>query len=289
MTTVPNQRVVVCDTWAGNVPKGKKYSIVVHDIDEEAMRRLNNKRSWSAYVLYHYLSHNTKGFELALSPTDVKARTGLGEEAYSTAFTKLIEQGYLTQIGGNKYRFSIEPTKQHEGTKSIMGKPVDGKPSDDNLSLPGNPGARGGVSGGLLPGNPGARGGVSGGEIITENTIYNTNTNIGVYPSKGNNIARGKTNTVDDETVRDVAFALMALTKNKYSPTVYRKILKEAGDMLSSKSKLSELDTLPIWQFMRFDSEDAFYEAVKKGKSQLPPDDQDTPDLQFEEDDELPF
>ena len=300
MITVPNQKIVICDRWEGAIPNGETYTMVIHSIDKRAMFDLDG----NAYVLYHYLCQNKRGFELALSPTAVKADTNMGKSAYDNAVKQLIEKGYLTNVRGNRYQFSIEPTQRRNAGnpvdgksvdgKSVDGNPVDGKPDYGEPPSPGNHMTGSRVFEGPSPENHMTGSRVFGGETNINNNIDNKNSNIGVYPSKGNNIARGKTNTVDDETVRDMAFALMALTKKKYSPTVYRKILKEAGDMLSSKSKLSELDTLPIWQYMRFDSEDAFHEAVKKGKSQLPPDDQETspahtPDLQFEEDDELPF
>ena len=274
MITVPNQKIVICDRWEGAIPNGETYTVVIHSIDKRAMFDLLG----NAYVLYHYLCQNKKGFELALSPAAVKADTNMGKSAYDSAVKQLIEKGYLTNVRGNRYQFSIEPTQRRNA-----GNPVDGKPDYGEPPSPGNHMTGSRVFGGPSPENHMTGSRVFGGETNINNKIDNKNSNIGVYPSKGNNIARGKTNTVDDETVRDVAFALLIQSRWRYSPVAYNRKLEDAQRILC------EIDSLPIWQYIGFDSEDAFHEAVKKGKSQLPPDDQETPDLQFEEDDELPF
>ena len=288
MYTVPNQKIIICDTWEGKTPDGAKYSMLIHEINSEAMIRLPG----NAYKLYHYLYSNKKGFRLALSPVDVKNKTGMGKDAYDKAVQDLMNKGYLAPIEGKRatFQFSIKP--QPVGGKSVDGKSVDGKPGYADTPLQENPLTGSGVSRSWSQENPLTGSGVSRGEINTITTINNDNSIIGVCQSDNKDnqedmqeditlAKKGKIDTVDIEKARESAYAVSA--RDGLS---FRKAFEQMRRALANRQADSEFSTIPVWQYLQFENEEAYKAAAANGKAKAAaatyaPDD--------EEDEELPF
>ena len=99
MNTVPNQRVIsvnkaVCD-------KENKYTTNNLDAVDEAAFNLQSK---GGFKLYMYMAKNQNKYTFALSSKDFMLWSGLGKQAYNTAFADLVTQGYLVQ-GSQKNLF----------------------------------------------------------------------------------------------------------------------------------------------------------------------------------------
>ncbi len=159
--SVPNQKIVFCDRWEGDVEPGMLYTIMVQTIADQAAKLL----SGNAFKMYYYFQRNKKGFRLELSPVDVRQKLGIGKAAYDNAINELIDKGFLRRNGdaSNIYNFSVVG-------KPVDGSPVDGKPYYDVVGFPYD---RSRVSGGRVVGLPYDRSRVSGGEINIVTTIDN--------------------------------------------------------------------------------------------------------------------
>lgn len=275
--SVPNQKIIVCDTWEGHIPDGVTFSKIIHNINEAAMTRL----SGSGYKLYMYLYCNKKGFELELSPVTVKKKTGMGKSAYDGAVKELIDNGFLSLIHGNKYRFTKEPATRATVMKSVDGNSVDGKSYHEKAPSPDNHMTGSMIFGGPSPDNHMTGGMVSGGEIHTDNTTIHTN-NIGVSPFEGeNNIARGVKNNASNEPMAEIAFALIAQSGKRYSPELFKKELQHSKEVISNMKTITGDPDYPVWKYLQFENEAAYRAAVEQVKSQL--------QIHAYDDDELPF
>lgn len=60
-------------------------------------------------MLYIYLANNTDGFELALSPEDIRRTVGMAQSTYRDQFNRLVDRGYLVHGYGNTYNFYERP------------------------------------------------------------------------------------------------------------------------------------------------------------------------------------
>ena len=293
MYTVPNQKIIVCDTWTGNIPKGMTYSILPHDIDYAAQLRLPG----NAYKLFMYLYKNRKGFELALSPADVHKKTNMGKAAYDKAVEELIDNGYLSHIGGNRYRVVLQPE---------LSKGKNDSPSPDFPST-GFPSTENHMTGSMVSGGPppdfrmtGSM--VSGGEINTLN-INNNNITIGGYQCEDNNIAsketnkvaRGRTDGLVTAEAEEAALALTVRQYKRYTEYGYREAIEQVEHAFNTMQKI--IGPVPLWQYFQFANEAEYKAAAEAGKrqmlaaqtkadqasAQLQSED-DLPDMQFDED-----
>lgn len=169
--SVPNQKIVFCDRWEGDIEPGMLYTVMVQTIADQAAKLL----SGNAFKMYYYFQRNKKGFRLELSPVDVRQKLGIGKAAYDNAINELIDKGFLRRNGddSNIYNFSVVG-KPVDGSpvdgSPVDGKPVDGKPYYDVVGFPYD---RSRVSGGRVVGLPHDRSRVSGGEINIVTTIDN--------------------------------------------------------------------------------------------------------------------
>ena len=128
--TVPNQKVIICDSWEGSVPSGETYTLCVHSIECKARCDL----SGNGYKLYRYLSDNKKGFRLALSPVAVRENTGMGKAAYDNAVRELQKKGYLCPEKGKTllYRFTIIPVPASSDDRATIHSTVADCPLPDD-------------------------------------------------------------------------------------------------------------------------------------------------------------
>lgn len=82
------------------------------------MKRMNGRRA-SGFLLWSYFSLNKDEYELALSNEAVFKACGMKKDAYDSAVSFLIEEGYLVRKAGNTYDFyqfpnNIEPPEEEE-------------------------------------------------------------------------------------------------------------------------------------------------------------------------------
>lgn len=114
--TVPNQRVIKVN----KAPTDKNHLYTANNIQaiDEAAERL---QSVGGFKLYIYLAKNQNNYTFALSSRDFMEWSGLGKQAYATAFDDLLKQGYLVQGSQkNLYLFYDKSQKEEkEESKSI--------------------------------------------------------------------------------------------------------------------------------------------------------------------------
>lgn len=79
----------------------KNFLQIKNEDWQEAARALRHP----TFILYLYLSSNSNGYEFGLSQADVTKVTGISESSYHRGVSELIENGYITHIGGNRYNF----------------------------------------------------------------------------------------------------------------------------------------------------------------------------------------
>ena len=114
--TVPHQRVIEVN----KEPTDKQHLYTANNlaaIDEAAA----SLQSIGGFKLYIYLAKNQNKYTFALSSADFMEWSGLGKQAYSTAFDDLVNQGYLIQDKKqrNKYSFfdKAQPIDKEERPK----------------------------------------------------------------------------------------------------------------------------------------------------------------------------
>lgn len=114
--TVPHQRVIEVN----KEPTDKQHLYTANNLAaiDEAAGKL---QSIGGFKLYIYLAKNQNKYTFALSSADFMEWSGLGKQAYSTAFDDLIKQGYLKQDKKlkNKYSFfdKAQPSDKEETPK----------------------------------------------------------------------------------------------------------------------------------------------------------------------------
>ena len=97
MTTVANQRVITVSKE--KTDKLHKYTANNLEALDEAAKRLQSK---GGFKLYMYLAKNQNNYNFALSSADFCMWSGLAIKAYRTAFSELIQQGYLIPKTNNE-------------------------------------------------------------------------------------------------------------------------------------------------------------------------------------------
>lgn len=85
----PNQRRITYHKTEGATGYTK--------INIKAAREAMSTLSYSAFMLYGYMSLNADNYEDWFSPAILLQRTNLTESTYRKAFSELIEKGYLIQ------------------------------------------------------------------------------------------------------------------------------------------------------------------------------------------------
>lgn len=113
--TVPYQRII----QVNKEPTDKQHLYTANNISaiDEAAGRL---QSIGGFKLYIYLAKNQNKYTFALSSKDFQEWASLGKQAYTTAFTDLVNQGYLVQdkIQQNKYLFYDKAQPKEEKQKA---------------------------------------------------------------------------------------------------------------------------------------------------------------------------
>ena len=92
-----NERTILPDK--SKLGAREPYLIISHNDLNEACRRLNG----GALKVYLYLAKN--GIEWKYLPESIAYTTGISNETARTAFKELVEEGYLTSVGGDRYQF----------------------------------------------------------------------------------------------------------------------------------------------------------------------------------------
>lgn len=114
--TVPNQRVISIN----KEPTDKQHLYTANNLAalDEAATRL---QSIGGFKLYIYLAKNQNNYTFALSSKDFQEWSGLGKQAYTSAFNDLVRQGYLIQDKkqNNKYAFYDKSQKQENIEQQI--------------------------------------------------------------------------------------------------------------------------------------------------------------------------
>lgn len=119
MITYPNQRVVSVNK---NAEKNLYHPYA--NISQEAMSKAMILLKDSTFKIWCYLSKNQNGFELALSPVDVRRFTGVSQASYKRAINELIEKGYLVKRDKNYYDF-YEEIEEKKMNITIHKKEID--------------------------------------------------------------------------------------------------------------------------------------------------------------------
>ncbi len=103
MKTVPNQNIIVIK----KTPCKDNFLKIKNNEWMQAAKTCGDKGA--AFKLYLYLAANEIGFNLALSKVAVENAIGVKQSNYYKCFDFLVEQGYLRQVGKNKYEFYTSP------------------------------------------------------------------------------------------------------------------------------------------------------------------------------------
>ena len=103
MKTVPNQNIIVIK----KTPCKDNFLQIKNNEWMQAAKICGDKGA--AFKLYLYLAANEIGFNLALSKVAVENAIGVKQSNYYKCFDFLVEQGYLRQVGKNKYEFYTSP------------------------------------------------------------------------------------------------------------------------------------------------------------------------------------
>ena len=99
--TVPNQRVITVNKAPAD--KQHLYTVINLQALNTACMKLQSK---AGIKLFLYLAKNQNGYKFALSSADFMEWSGVKIGAYNTAFKELVDNGYLSSIGGNYYIFN---------------------------------------------------------------------------------------------------------------------------------------------------------------------------------------
>lgn len=75
-------------------------------ISKESWKRAAKVLTPAAFKLYLYLAENDDGHVLGPSQRVVENEIGISKNSYYSAFSELIEKGYITKETGGLYRFS---------------------------------------------------------------------------------------------------------------------------------------------------------------------------------------
>lgn len=114
--TVPNQRIIHINR---DMPqKGASDFLALKNQNlYDAYRTLREgRRGATALYLWLILCANRDGFDLALSPSAIEAKTGLPESTCRDSINVLIEKGFLVpkREGSNVYDFYERPLPKEE-------------------------------------------------------------------------------------------------------------------------------------------------------------------------------
>lgn len=111
MITYPNQRVITIKETA--TPKeGTNGRFVVFDY--EIMMKAIRDLTPTTYPVWCYLNANKKGYEFALSTTDICAQTGLSPSTAKKAINELIEKRYLVLQPNKTKHYDFYSTPQED-------------------------------------------------------------------------------------------------------------------------------------------------------------------------------
>lgn len=127
MASVPNQRKVVMP------PHGERIRDTEHIygmFSIEAAPDVIRNCGYGGFCLYMYFQKNQDGYSWDLSPAAIEKEWGMKPDAYRSAFSKLVEYGYLVpkDEGSNIYffhefpRVGKNPTRENEQDFSVLGK-----------------------------------------------------------------------------------------------------------------------------------------------------------------------
>jgi hypothetical protein len=101
--TVPNQNIVI-------IKKTKPRDNFLQISNEEWMKAaVDCDKSFNAFKIYLYLAANEIGYNKALSRQAIENALCIKSSSYYTSIDKLVELGYLVDIGGNKFEFYSTP------------------------------------------------------------------------------------------------------------------------------------------------------------------------------------
>lgn len=103
--TFPNQRMVRVHRERAKTDflgiKNENWMYASRDLGAHALR------------LYLYLAANADGYNLALSPADIRQRIGMPTSTYRDQFLVLVDKGYLVPNSSNGYDFYELPQARH--------------------------------------------------------------------------------------------------------------------------------------------------------------------------------
>lgn len=111
--TVPNQRMIEVN----KMPTNKENLYTANNISaiDEAGIML---QSIGGFKLYIYLAKNQNKYTFALSSADFMRWSGLGKQAYTTAFNELVDKGYLIKDDKQKNKYFFYDKSQHKQKKN---------------------------------------------------------------------------------------------------------------------------------------------------------------------------
>ena len=101
MFTSPNQRII---TVKKTVPADKNhpYTLCVKEVLLEAAKELKG----NDFKLFMYFYTNRDNYSSAFSPQDVADNWGMSADTARSCFNNLIDKGFISSSGKNKYQFS---------------------------------------------------------------------------------------------------------------------------------------------------------------------------------------
>lgn len=125
--TYPNQRIVHINREKAKSDflgiKNENWMYASRDLGAHALR------------LYLYLAANADGFNLALSPADIRQRIGMPTSTYRDQFLVLIDKGYLVPSKSGYDFYELPQTRATQSSKQCESRGYD----FENNTLDGQP------------------------------------------------------------------------------------------------------------------------------------------------------
>lgn len=113
----------------------KPYGIVTRREQQIAYLMLDDKRNATPIMLYFHFALNQTGKALDFSPADLENRYRISRDRWRSAFSKLVEKGYLVPEKGKKYRYTFYSLPEKYKTITLIDESADCPANEDTHNI----------------------------------------------------------------------------------------------------------------------------------------------------------
>ena len=96
---------------------------------------LDDKRNATPIMLYFHFALNQTGKALDFSPADLENRYRISRDRWRSAFSKLVEKGYLVPEKGKKYRYTFYSLPEKYKTITLIDESADCPANEDTHNI----------------------------------------------------------------------------------------------------------------------------------------------------------